>query len=1693
MEPPKEETYKIIYENEIKEIKVQYEDIQNKILKNFLEEQGIFKEFEIEPEMIEIKNNEEQDILNKTFDGYGLRDENKNIVLNLTKKNVEEDEEVEDEKVEDEKVEDEKVEEEKVEDEKVEEEKVEDEKVDEKVEELIEELKDQELLIDKPKLVIDEIKDYDKMGKVPYYILNDRNKFFNWVYPTFEETSYKYIENTEKLKEIGFNEKQGQLFTKQFLVDSPYRGILLYHGLGTGKTCAGLITSENLIKKKHTLILTPASLRQTWIDELKFCGDPIYKKNTELIYKNYTFINYNSTDIKKIYSDIKNNIYLDSKVSFKKSEGEILNGRVIEITKGVFKKNIYNPTHVRIIDNENETREYNIKEAEIKLIDNSNPFDNKIIIFDEVHNFIVTIANIYKKMQRPTEIQQMKKDIYDDLKNAINCKIILLSGTPIVNNVHEISFLSNILNGNNFIYKYDYILTENLKKINIQKIEEGITKKINFINYVNTELNQTKLSLNFMFNPDYFVNRNHYEIHKEEDNLEINTIEKKIEKLRTEIEINLKSYKPIRKSIRKLHLDARVMPTNSEMFEKLFLEKVYDTEYRTYIYKSIKNINSIKSLLAGKISYLRGDLPTKTIINTIKLPMGNLQESQYVIARSREIISSRRKKQQDDENLSNLRSKSRQICNIFIPTIHKINELNIEENIEEDESLDDEDEQDDTQGKKNKKEKKIDPRNKNVIDFIDEKIHNKEDQDGDINNIILENIKEYSCKCEHIIRVIIETTKKHKTINNIFYPMGKVLIYSDFRELYSGGVSFIAKLLEIPDFEYIDFNNILEQFLIELDDEEKKIYEGANWGGGEDNSDNINFQNKLLDFLKVFNSKMYHYKTFYLWHTSDTQHMKVNYLAKFVYNHIDNLRGSLLRIMFITKSGSEGISFKTIRQVHILEPFWQQTRETQVIGRAVRYKSHDELPEKDRNVYIYKYLATLNHKKSSVYKDLSVDKNLTTDEYITEVSEKKQAIINTFYELIKQVSVDCPYNNETLTCFSYNNINYYENENEKPIIFNDGISTYNIDILRKEAYLVKKNNQLFIVYNNNLYDYDKYSLHNTLIKIGHVKKTGEDLIFEITRDYSARETCFIQSEIDTGLKKRELENINYHINQGEEITDTEKITFISFTELKGGSNFSDTESDEENFSTDYDSESDEYIEEDFEDDIDIKIKEKIFINNTLYENGDYICLEDKITTDKILIGVITGITNKYIDISEIRIPILENTEQTYLILYKVIKKQDFINNLGLRILEIYVNFDPIYKIYDSYIKNSHITNLINNIYLKLKKYKAPPQSEVISIETKQSSEFIEELSSELNEKIKELTDKSIHLSDLKDLSISLQMSGLEDDLIDPKKINKEDYRNFKEKYIILINLYYELYKNYIIKKYEMNKSFTFFNNNLFKIIKKNNINKLKTSPEIFSKLIETLFYKECSFNTQQTKKNKQADRYKDLTQEMLKNTKTQILMNGIKYNKFIDIIKNDSIHNLIEDTNKDTNEKDTNEKDTNEEEATIEEEDTIEEEEESQDYTNVCDELEIMINNYKTAYYLIDDYPLEIDIIEQIWCLQAFIITKNYDISDVETLLFNDTDIIEEMQKQNTIFIKEINTQNTKELAEKNTELVTTETKKTKKTKKTKEVKEAKETKETKETKEAKETKKKKEQVEQTDLLEDTSELLKKSEKAGKL
>ena len=71
-----------------------------------------------------------------------------------------------------------------------------------------------------------------------------------------------------------------QKLVKYYLnIFTPYRGLLLYHGLGAGKTCASIAVAEGMKTHRKILIMTPASLRMNYIEELKKCGDPLYKRD----------------------------------------------------------------------------------------------------------------------------------------------------------------------------------------------------------------------------------------------------------------------------------------------------------------------------------------------------------------------------------------------------------------------------------------------------------------------------------------------------------------------------------------------------------------------------------------------------------------------------------------------------------------------------------------------------------------------------------------------------------------------------------------------------------------------------------------------------------------------------------------------------------------------------------------------------------------------------------------------------------------------------------------------------------------------------------------------------------------------------------------------------------------------------------------------------------------------------------------------------------------------------------------------------------------------------------------------------------------------------------------------------------------------------------------------------------------------
>ena len=58
----------------------------------------------------------------------------------------------------------------------------------------------------------------------------------------------------------------------------------------------------------------------------------------------------------------------------------------------------------------------------------------------------------------------------------------------------------------------------------------------------------------------------------------------------------------------------------------------------------------------------------------------------------------------------------------------------------------------------------------------------------------------------------------------------------------------------------------------------------------------------------------------------------------------DNVHGEKLKVVLVSQAGSEGLDFKNIRQVHILDPWYNMSRIEQIIGRAVRNCSHKLLP-----------------------------------------------------------------------------------------------------------------------------------------------------------------------------------------------------------------------------------------------------------------------------------------------------------------------------------------------------------------------------------------------------------------------------------------------------------------------------------------------------------------------------------------------------------------------------------------------------------------------------------------------------------------------------------------------------------------------------------------------------------------------------
>jgi len=112
----------------------------------------------------------------------------------------------------------------------------------------------------------------------------------------------------------------------------------------------------------------------------------------------------------------------------------------------------------------------------------------------------------------------------------------------------------------------------------------------------------------------------------------------------------------------------------------------------------------------------------------------------------------------------------------------------------------------------------------------------------------------------------------------------------------------------------------------------------------------------------------------------------------------ENKDGDIIKVVIVSKIATEGLDFKNIREVHLLEPWFNLNRAEQIIGRGVRQCSHISLPLEKRNVTIYMH-ASVNSK--------SAERRESVDERIYRMGERKQMQIAEVQKIMKSGAVDC--------------------------------------------------------------------------------------------------------------------------------------------------------------------------------------------------------------------------------------------------------------------------------------------------------------------------------------------------------------------------------------------------------------------------------------------------------------------------------------------------------------------------------------------------------------------------------------------------------------------------------------------------------------------------------------------------------------
>jgi len=889
------------------------------------------------------------------------------------------------------------------------------------------------------------------------WVLPNRVLFNNWLDVTFKFASKaNHLKNKKEIKASCDCEEGNdatsctaqvtalKLFPhQQFITDymqfaSPYRGILLYHSLGSGKTATAVAAAEVLANHMKVCVMTPASLRGNFIEEIKKYGRYFYSPNQK-----WTFVPLKQGD--EFIGQISMMTHI-SEAFIKKLKGvwipHATRGSDFVSLNDASKKQIQDQIE-HVINNRVSFINYNglLKQHITTMTENGtqNPFDNTCVVIDEIHNLISRVVN--KRV--------IGKAIYKLLFQAKNCKLVLLSGTPIINYPHEIASIINLITGPKKLYELK--VTKGLETINLDTVKKVFEDN----KYVDRYTIESK-KISWEFLPEGFEFSKKPQVIRSTD---VQTHKDILENLSGDLK---KVGLPVDKKIG--HRESVLLPDDEEEFNKHFIDMDNG---------EVINQNIFMKRILGTVSFYHTfspDLFPSVDVEEIKLPLTDYQFSVYDKSRGEERRRElRAKKNKGQENIFKssgqvYRFYSRANCNFVFPeaikrpfpTSMKVMKNEIDMGDDDMKVGDDDDEVEE-----GSKKKQITLKSRKEI------------------------TAEYQIKLAEALKTLDENSAEFLSISNLrklYSPkfaeiveklktcLGTSLVYSQFRTVE--GLGIIGMALKAIGWAELKVKKTgISGWELDMAEEDISKPLFAMFTGNNDES-------KMI--LKIFNG--------------DLETVPDSIKAKLGKN--SNLRGEILKTIMITQSGAEGISLKNVRQVHVVEPYWNHVRIDQVIGRAVRTCSHSALPDKERNVKVFLYRSVFSAKQLEQSFSLRrQDQSMTSDEYIYDIAQRKSKIIKKLLGIVQTVSVDCVINakyHKGLKCFSF------------PVDMKKEAVIYEFNVARDQSLrstqqhewtgqvlITSKGQFLIRPDTNEVYDYDAYLDAGKLVKIGVIEMSTD--------------------------------------------------------------------------------------------------------------------------------------------------------------------------------------------------------------------------------------------------------------------------------------------------------------------------------------------------------------------------------------------------------------------------------------------------------------------------------------------------------------------------------------------------------------------------------------------------------------------------